>query len=165
MTTPTLAQVVRVVAVDPGPVPGVALLTNDGGQLCASVFQCDPESVLWLVRQIVTAGPIAARRILAVERFVVGMRAANSAHASAGAVTRDMIGALTELARSLARVSLVRRSASEVMPWSTDKRLKVVGLYDVTKAMPHARAAGRHALFAAVRDGNIPDPLSTKARV
>lgn len=155
-------QVVRVVAVDPGPVPGVAMLTNDGGRLATSVFQCDPDSVLWLVRHLITAGPIAARRVIAVERFVVGMRAANSAHASAGVVTRDMIGALTELGRSLARVSVVRRCAAEVMPWSTDKRLKAVGLYDVTKAMPHARAASRHALFAAVRDGNFSDPLSTK---
>jgi hypothetical protein len=164
----TAAQIalstVRVVAVDPGPVPGVAVITNDGGRLSTSVFQCDPKSVLWLVQKLIIAGPVAARRIIAVERFVVGMRAVRSSSPAAGAVTRDMIGALTELSRGLSRVSLVRRCAAEVMPWATDKRLKVVGLYDVTKAMPHARAASRHGLFAAVRDGNIPDPLSSKVR-
>ena len=148
---------VRVVAVDPGPIPGVVVLS--GGQ--RSTFQCDPDSVLWLVRTLLAAGFADARRILAVERFVVGMRSAHSSTPKAGAVTRDMIGALTELGRSLPDVSVVLRSASEVMTWASDKRLGAAGLLVPTRGMPHARSAARHALFSAVKDGNQPDPLST----
>jgi hypothetical protein len=149
-----------VVAVDPGPIPGVVMLCGAD----RSVFQCDPDSVLWLVQKMLTVNLLHSRRILAVERFVVGMRAARSATPKAGAVTRDMIGALTELGRSLPGVTVALRCAGEVMPWASDKRLKAAGLLEVTKGMPHARSAARHALFASVADCNLPDPLSTKVR-
>jgi hypothetical protein len=165
MSAPGVVPPVRVVAVDPGPIPGVAVLTNDGGVVRCSVFQCSPDSLIWLVRQLIVAGPVACRRLLAVERFVVGMRSARCADPAAGVHTRDQIGAVAELGRNLSRVSVVLRCAGEVMPWATDRRLKAVGLLEVTKAMPHARAAGRHCLYAAVKDCNLPDPLSTRARV
>jgi hypothetical protein len=158
VTAPTGSA--RVVGVDPGPIPGVVMLTVGPGGVLASVFQCDPDSVLWLAREMLTRGPAVGRRVLAVERFVVGMRAARSSNPQAGVVTRDMIGALTELGHTMAGVSVIRRSASEVMTWSSDKRLSAVGLLGRTKGMPHARAAARHALYAFVRDCNHPDPLS-----
>lgn len=149
-----------VVAVDPGPIPGVVMLRQGR----TAVFQCDPDSVIWLVRELVTGGQVVARRVLAVERFVVGMRTARTSMPKAGQITRDMIGALTELGRTLPGVTVVQRCAADVMPWATDKRLSAAGLLDLTKGMPHARAAARHALFSAVRDGDLPDPLSTKVR-
>jgi hypothetical protein len=51
-----------------------------------------------------------------------------------------------------------------VKPWATDERLAAAGLLDPTKGMRHARDAARHALFCAVRDFGLPDPLSAKAR-
>jgi hypothetical protein len=152
-----------VVAVDPGPIPGVVMLGRDAtGVLPPSIFQCDAGSLIWLVRHMLTAGPEPTPRVLAVERFVVGMRSARSSTPIAGAITRDQIGALTELGRELDGLLVVRRCAAEVMPWSSDKRLNAAGLLELTKGMQHARAAARHALYAAVRDGAMADPLSTK---
>jgi hypothetical protein len=50
-----------------------------------------------------------------------------------------------------------------VKPWATDERLEAAGLLDLTKGMRHARDAARHALFTAVKDGGVPDPLSKHA--
>lgn len=209
----------RVVGVDPGPIPGVVALSAGPGPLRASVFQCDAGSVLWLVRRALlvhpdegssgltgfAAGgwirpqehhshrdpcdhvpacltvadvarwydvplsvlghvPAPPRIVLAVERFVVGPRSSRLSTPQAAASTRDMVGKVLALGAELSGVTVVQRSAAEVMPWASDKRLSAIGLLSVTKGMPHARAASRHALFAAVRDGGMPDPLSTRAR-
>lgn len=153
---------VRVVGVDPGPTPGVAVRSVVAGlaEVQSAVFQCDRESVHWLVAKLLGAAPVGARRVLAVERYVVGMRSANLRGAAASGVTRDMVGALTALGRDLPGVLVVQRSAGEVMPWASDRRLTAANLLAVTKGMPHARAASRHALFAAVHDARLPDPLA-----
>lgn len=155
-----------VVGVDPGPIPGVVMLGRDETTRthAPNIFQCDPGTVLWLIRTLLTLGPEGTRRVLAVERFIIGMRSSKLSTPRAAAVTRDMVGAVTELGRELDGVEVVQRCAGEVMPWASDKRLKAAGLLDTTKAMPHARAAAQHALFAAVRDGGMTDPLSTKVR-
>ncbi len=59
-------------------------------------------------------------------------------------------------------VKLAVRHSSAVFPWATDKRLRAAGLYEATTGLVHARAASRHALFAAVHDGGLPDPLSRR---
>jgi hypothetical protein len=153
---------VCVVGVDPGPTPGVCVLgTGYHADAVPAVFQCNAPSVGWLVQTMLALrGDL--RAVLAIERFIVGMRSARSAHAGAGELTRSMIGELTTLGH-LAGAQVVFRPAADVMPWATDKRLKAAGLLEPTKALPHARAAARHALYAAVRDGGLPDPLSTKA--
>lgn len=152
------------VGVDPGPTPGVAVLIYDGeGQRCTwrAVFQCDADNVQWLAGSALHWRGGAVRRILAVEKFVVGGRAGRSSTPKAGAVTRDMVGALEQVAhQELAQYVL--RSASEVKPWATDERLVKAG-FVLPKGMPHARDAARHCLFAAVHDGGIPDPLSKAA--
>jgi hypothetical protein len=141
------------------------LLTGGGGQeRLHTVLQCDPGSVLRLVQTLLTIGDQCGPVVLAVERFIVAMRSSRLSTPRAAATTRDMVGAVTALGRELPGVSVVQRCAAEVMPWASDKRLTAAGLYDITRAMPHARAAARHALFAAVRDCGLPDPLSAKAR-
>jgi hypothetical protein len=153
-----------VVAVDPGPIPGVAVLCVINGVLTPSpaVFQCGARSVAWLVDQMFSDEPLYEQRILVIERFVVGPRAARSSTPKAGQLTRDMVGELTALGTQLG-VRVVQRSASEVMPWATDARLDRAGLLAVTKGMQHARAAARHALFCAVRDCGASDPLSSRS--
>lgn len=158
-----------VIGVDPGPIPGVVVLRL-GPPLETSVFQCDADSVLWLIRSLFAHAPYVGHHVLAVERFVVGPRASRLSTASAGRKTRDMVGAIVELGenqRDLVGRPLVRvvaRSASEVMPWASDARLSRLGLYTATKGMQHARAAARHALYAAVKDAGLPDPLSAHSR-
>jgi hypothetical protein len=149
-----------VVGIDPGPVPGVVVLCVIDGMLTPhpAVFQSDARSVAWLVEQMFADDPPYEQQILAVERFIVGPRASRSSAPKAGQRTREMIGELLALGAQLG-IRVAQRSASEVKPWATDARLRAAGLLETTKGMPHARDAARHALFAAVRDCGLPDPL------
>lgn len=161
---------IRLIGVDPGETTGICALDiagttapeHDGafirwhGQL-----QSTPGAVLPVVQGLADGyrGPV----VLAVERFVVSTRAGRSASAMAGATTRVLIGELVGLHRSgSCVVRVVQRSASDVKPWAVDKRLSAAGL--LVKGMRHANDAARHALFAAVKDCGMADPLSKKSR-
>lgn len=161
---------VRVIGIDPGPTPGIVLLDRiQGGQIGgAYVVQCDHHSAPVVLRALLEVH--LTPTIVQVEKFVVGRRASRSAHASAGGVTRDLVGELTVVfddydSTPNGRLGghLFQRTAAQVKPWATDARLDAVGLLEATKGMRHARDAARHALFAAVHDGKIPDPLSKRS--
>lgn len=147
-----------VIGVDPGRTTGLALLRLDA-PLQWELIQATPGAVVALVEAMAGWGPVAR---IAVERFVVGPRASRSADAAAGALTRDLVGALHQLGSRLG-VPVSARSASEVKPWATDRRLTAAGLYRAGTGMPHARDAAGHALFSAVSDCGIPDPLSKRS--
>jgi len=161
---------VRVIGVDPGPVPGIVLLRFGAGAFgVARVVQCDHLSAPIVFEALLNTDPYAPTYVQ-IERFVVGRRAGRSAHASAGEVTRDLVGVLREVwedhdATPKGRLGghLWQRSAAAVKPWATDARLDAVGLLDATKGMRHAKDAARHALFCAVHDAGLPDPLSKTA--
>lgn len=156
-----------VIGIDPGPTPGIVALhdsTIPARRPAASVIQCDHDSAILFVRAIlstVDTGMAGCRLpILAVEQFVVGPRAACSRTPSAGAVTRNLIAALRQ--EFAAAVHLRQRPAAAVKPWASDVRLAAAGLLDATRGMTHARDAARHALYAAVRDQLMYDPLSAR---
>jgi hypothetical protein len=158
-----------VIGVDPGPTPGIVALhdtATSARRAAASVFQCDYNSAVLVIGSLLsivdTREPGGLLPILAVEQFVVGPRASRSRTPSAGAATRDLIGALRREFADAAQ--LQQRPAAGVKPWATDTRLAAAGLLDTTRGMPHARDAARHALYAAVRNQLIPDPLSARAR-
>lgn len=159
-----------VIGVDPGPVPGIVRLWLEYGRgptrlLEAEAMQVTPRLVLPVLDMLLHGndGPAA----VAVERFVVGRRAARSSTPAAGTITRSMVGVITDWAgrNELGkwRRYLIQRSAADVKPWAVDKRLHAAGLLDLTAGMRHARDAARHALFCAVKDYGLPDPLSTRA--
>ncbi|MEU1810971.1 hypothetical protein [Micromonospora aurantiaca (nom. illeg.)] len=100
--------------------------------------------------------------VVAVERFVVGPRAARSAHGDSGEMTRELVGVISHWAKRN-QLTYRERSAAEVKPWATDARLDAAGLLAATKGMRHARDAARHALFCSVKDCLLTDPLSRKA--
>jgi hypothetical protein len=151
-----------VIGIDPGPVPGIVRLlllrTDTTALLDAQALQVTrgvlPEALSGLSRR--------SHHAVALERFVVGRRAGRSTTPEAGIATRNMIGEVVAWARDRCPVHL--RSASEVKPWATDARLEAAGLLELTKGMRHARDAARHALFCAVRDYGLPDPLSSSWR-
>jgi len=149
-----------VVGVDPGPVPGVALIS----QFCTvDVLQVSPDTLLPIVRALVDTAAMTDRQthaVLAVEKFVVGRRATRSATPKAGELVRNQVGALEALAGEL-RIPVFLRSASDVKPWASDARLESVGAY--VSGMPHGRDAARHALFCSVHDAGFPDPLSSRS--
>lgn len=154
-----------VVGVDPGPVTGLAVI---GPHTRHEVAQCSPGAVVALIGALVGELPEDVPVLIAVERFVVGPRAARSATPTAGRIAR---GVVEDVARAFKPCSaptgtrVIERSAVDVKPWATDLRLAAAGLLDPTKGMPHARDACRHALYAAVRDGGLPDPLSRSSKV
>lgn len=147
----------RVIGVDPGPTPGVvALRVVDGAITSAEVVQCSA-GALW---SVLSALDPERRALLAVERFVVRGRA-NAVQS----LTRDQAANLEALYAGRAAL----RSASQVKPWATDRRLQAAvlpgdtSLFLLTAGMRHARDAARQALFCAVHDAGVPDPLSKGA--
>jgi hypothetical protein len=147
-----MSAVTRVViGIDPGPTPGIVLLARrySGDGFDADVVQCSASALLRVLEGLDPHG----HALISVERFVVKGR--NNA---AQSLTRDQVSALQAL---FPRVVL--RTAAQVKPWATDTRLEAAGLLEATKGMRHARDAARHALFCAVHDAGVPDPLSRKA--
>jgi hypothetical protein len=151
-----------VIGLDPGPIPGVVCLQLADQQpthlVTVGALQVTPGLLIDVLDML--AGH--AETTLALERFVVGPRAARSSTPAAGALTRDMIYEVGVWAGEHADYCW-RRSAAEVKPWATDARLDAAGLLSATTGMRHARDAARHALFSAVKDWGLPDPLSARA--
>lgn len=168
-----------ILAVDPGPIPGLAMLSYSGPEpLYAQALQC---SANWLV-ELLDAEISQVRSwgrpvILSVEKYSLARRG-RLASPGANDKTAAMAGHLIEhygyLARKLAgkvhgqrlesaSLRVVSHSASEVSAWASEKRLRAAGLWDITTGSAHARSAARHALYAACKDGGQPDPLSRKA--
>ena len=152
-----------IVGADPGRTTGIAVLSVFDRELTNhSLIQCTPDVPRWLVGHLFEHAQPGSRLVLAVERFVVRSRAGRSSDAAAGEITRDLIGALCAIGE-LHGAAVYLRSAAEVKPWASDTRLAAVGM-NISSSMRHAGDAARHALFAAVRDCGLPDPLSKKGR-
>jgi len=150
--------VTYVIGIDPGPVVGFACLWVEGRTLHrAEVAQCTD----YVVLRVLGGLWMPRTTILVAERFVVGPRAARSNAPQAGRAARNQLAMIARWAHER-DTPYVERNAAEVKPWATDARLEVAGLLAPTKGMRHARDAARHALFAAVKDCGLPDPLSTR---
>lgn len=153
-----MTAALRVIGIDPGPIPGLTVLDVADGELTGvEALQCTHRLLPVLLEALV--GETGNGTLVATETFVVRGRAARSSSAGAGAVTREALNELRSLVPALG-AEYRERAAAHVKPWATDLRLANAGLLEPTKGMRHARDAGRHALFAAVRDGGMPDPLS-----
>jgi hypothetical protein len=124
--------------------------------ISADVAQVTPGLLPPLLR-----GLYADELVIAVERFVVGPRAARSTTAEAGAVTREVVAQVRDWARDKG-LTCHQRSAAEVKPWASDERLTSAGIW-VPRGMRHAKDAARHALYCAVKDYGLSDPLSRRA--
>lgn len=153
-----------VVGVDPGATTGICALTYldavDGLYAGPAIVleTAAGDAVDLIVRILAEHRRRRYETLLAVEQFVVSQRAAHSATAQAGQVTRELIAELT------GHAPMYVRSAATVKPWATDRRLRAAGLYAATKGYNHARDAARHALYTAVKTHAAPDPLSVLAR-
>lgn len=155
---------IRVLGIDPGGTTGWVSLTYWQGQI--GPWELHPgqltatDEVLAWVRWCLEHGHLD---LVAIEKFVVSRRSGRSKTAQAGEAARLIIGGVAQLCQEHG-VRFVQRPAGTVKPWATDRRLDAAGLLAPTKGMGHARDAARHALYAAVRDLGLPDPLSTRER-
>jgi hypothetical protein len=152
--------VTYVIGIDPGPVCGVVgLWIEDRKMQRADVVQCSAGCL----RRVLSGLWLKTGRI-AMERYVLSRRGGRLNDAAASKTTRAVIDMVTDWAE-VKRTPCVLRSAAEVKPWATDQRQLAAGLLKVTTGMPHARDAARHALFAAVHDCGMRDPLSKRGGV
>lgn len=151
----------RVIGIDPGPAPGmVELVYLDRKLVGTHVVQCSASIAAPIFLSLLAERSTAAwATVVQIEKFVIGRRSGRSSSAHAGEQTRALIGALQHEAQLLG-ASCVLQPAGLVKPWASDTRLEASGLLIATKGMTHARDAGRHALYAACREANLPDPLS-----
>lgn len=156
---------IYVIGIDPGPTPGLVGLhvtENRAPKLMnVDVVQCSESALIHVLNGLWDCQGSTIR--LAVERFVVGSRAGRSRTASAGADTRKLVLEIDRWAGLHALTLPVIRTATAVKPWATDARLAAAGLTLPTQGMRHARDAARHALFSAVKDHGLPDPLSKRS--
>jgi len=143
--------------VDAGPSTGIALLfIYDDGHREWRVFQCNADTAYWLIQELYTQ---FLPRVVGIEKFG---KTSKRNSASDEIVTRRVAEHAYLLVPSIKRVpaAVARyRLPGEVKPWATDKRLEEAG-FPLGPKFKDARDAGRHALFAAVRDGKERDPLA-----
>lgn len=154
----------------------------------------DPDDAALAVRNSVRVADLGRRVVVEVERFVVGYRSSRSSTAAAGQATRRVAEQCVEAASwpgcalrvrdastakawatdDRLRACLVPTRTHPTRDLPTDLRLPLrqacddlfvpADLYARTRGLRHARDAARHALYAAVADGGIPDPLSARGR-
>ncbi|HEX7038704.1 MAG TPA: hypothetical protein VF202_01165 [Trueperaceae bacterium] len=156
-----------VLGVDPGPVVGlVGLHITPDLDISPrpDIIQCSADTLNavlgGLILDVGVRGLNSPELLVAVERFVIGPRTGRLNAGGASRTAVHIVGMLADRSRAGRAYRYVARSAAEVKPWATDARLGAVGLLEPTKGMRHARDAARHALFAAVRDCGVPDPLA-----
>jgi hypothetical protein len=155
---------IRAIGIDVGPTPGlVGLLYKDNRLTKVDVIQCSAGMLDFAFRALLMpyVGATDVEIYAQAERFVIGTKSMRTG--SPGARTRDMVGEVAQLAAA-AGVHLTLRSAMETKAWATDRHLTVAGLIAPTKGMAHARDGARHALYTAVQEGKVLNPLSRKAR-
>lgn len=137
----------KLLGLDPGPKPGVVMLTLEDQRLVAvEVLNVDPADVPTIIGQA---------DLVAVERFLVGP----------GTVRKSRDGSALAMSQAVTWFNLARTAgkptqylpAGSVKPWSTDHKLGAWGLYGPTAGEGgHHRDAARHALFMAVRRNLLP---------
>lgn len=162
----------RVIGIDPGPIPGIVVLDVEDMAIGegrwiqeARALQSTANAAAYLVEALLLEHAGAA--LVQVETYVIGRKSGHLSSAGDSATTRDLVGALAQVVENHHRGEIsgqtgtfVQRTAAQVKPWATEERLAKARLLEPTKGMRHARDAARHALYAAVHDGGLPDPLS-----
>ena len=136
----------RIIGIDPGPTPGLVVLTAYDGRVTA-VTKLDGPALDFrgLDEQL------AQSSLVSMERFVLGRGTARKTRAG----TEKTLAQIAEVRALCVRMGarLVQFPAGAVKPWATDERLRAFGCYVTGN---HHRDAARHALYAAVRTGYLP---------
>ncbi len=155
------------VGVDPGPATGICIFDYSGGQLVGrTLLTTDGGSAVVVLKGLLEAyyRDVPGKRVGALEKFVTGQSAGS--RGKAADVTRQLVMELAEVLQ-LYGYRAVIRSAADVKPWATDKRLIAAGVPGgmVSRTeFRHAMDAARHCLFGAREAGIITDPLASGIR-
>lgn len=160
-----------VLGIDPGPMCGLfgfytGPVPADSTWLALrpapDVIQCNME----VLQDVLHAIYIGSDTLIAMEAWVSSALSARGNDPAARAATKKAVDIVERFSRDDSRdIRTVTRSAANVKPWASDRRLAGAGFLHLTNGMRHARDGSRHALYAAVRDCGMRDPLSRKAKV
>lgn len=160
----TQQDVIASLGTDIGPTTGMCLAVwsrSDYELLGVLALECTAAmSYYWL--RIMSELPGWPRfRAMAMEEFREGPRSKHLKGVSP-VTMREQSGRLLSYCQDHELAVRVRPAAA-VKPWATDKRLEAAGLMAPTEKFTDARDAARHALYCAVADLGLPDPLSRTA--
>lgn len=151
------------VGIDPGPTTGMAFLDYNEGRLVGrTVLQCDGATAAVVLRAMLHTYYASAevdKRAGSVEKFVTGSSAGS--RGKNADVTRQLVMELAETLE-LFGYGVKIRSAADVKPWASNKRLAAgLGLKEaqLTDSLRHGWDAARHALYGARDAGITADPL------
>jgi hypothetical protein len=153
---------------DPGPATGLCFLDYEQGQLVGrTLLQSEGATAAYVLRDLLEirytgfpGGRQVGRRTGSVEKFLTGASAGS--RGKNADVTRQLVMELAEVLQGYGyRVTI--RTAADVKPWGSDKRLVAAGIAPSLKGMHgdmgHAYDAARHALYGAHEAGITADPL------
>lgn len=145
-------EVTRIVGVDPGPEPGVYLLTVvDGGIVASGEISLSADSLLEGLRAI------AGVPYWAVERYTIRPNTGRMAGQAVQTRTVAQAEAVRDTVTYLPGTRVVQFiGPSQVKPWATDARLKEFGIKASSR---HHRDAARHALYMGVTLGKVAWPV------
>jgi hypothetical protein len=150
----------QVIGFDPGPTPGIGIIAPGYMRF----MQVHHELAIPVLRWLITRGRAnGLDTVIGQERFVVSLRASKSAHAAAGTLTRDLNGAVGQLANG-GTVRVVEVRASDWKPWAIRDRLDAAGVLEMTKGSQHARDGLGIALYVGHNSAGMSDPLSKAQR-
>lgn len=159
-----IGSIVCVFGIDPGPTTGIFQLDYSNGLLLSKTrLQADAEDAEFVLEMLLAwyaNNADVVKRFAGIEKFVTG-HSAGTRGKKAG-LTRQFEVLLAERLQSWGAKVAVRPTAI-VKPWATDKRLIEAGLVGASALHGKARDtydAGRHALYAAVHDAGMKDPLA-----
>ena len=154
-------SIISVIGCDPGPTTGISILDYYQGQLSVwTVLQVDGDSAQGVLEAILTRrqaalGDAVAKRYAQVEPFVTGQSAGT--RGPKADYTRQEAFKLVELLQ-LWGYAVKLRKAGDIKTWASDKRLRTAGVLRPPENR-HGNDASRHALYTAVHDAYLPDPL------
>jgi hypothetical protein len=153
---------VRILGVDPGLTTGLATIVVDRGgdwrYMRASGVQVEAGHTETRVRELLETHRYD---MIATEWYQIGPRSGRTSGRRHQNRTVTLAQKVCDIARDLG-VPWRTWRAIDVKPWATDGRLRAAGLW--FRGLPHARDGARMAMFAAVREFGVADPLSRRNR-
>jgi hypothetical protein len=148
------------IGIDPGITSGIAWATYtryiNRSEWDVHAASCDGDAMIDLMMWRISVYQAAGMPLLlCAEKFVDSNRrpGKQSDHDN----TRAWAASSVSMARR-AGVTCAERSAADVKPFCTDKRLEKIG-FPLAPKLKDARDAGRHMLFGAIKSGRADDPL------
>lgn len=153
--------IVSVIGADPGPTTGLAIHDWADGKLVAfTILQVDGDSAqdvleAVLVRRQQAIGDYIAKRYAQVEPFVTG-QSAGTRGPKADYTRQEAFKLVEQLQQWGYAVKL--RKAADIKTWASDKRLRAAGILRPPENR-HGNDGSRHALYTAIHDAYLPDPL------